>query len=225
MTSGFNSMLSFLRRAVKHGTLLTSNDNSFVYSFIHPSTIRPTIHLSNHSFIHLFVHSFTNSFFHSFIRQFILSSINSHVLSLLQIHFSCSVSTGLRCCRRWTWVRLIPPTVSAPETYSSVISETRTTTPKVICLINKDTLQWRYNERDGVSNHQPQQLFTHLFIQGADKRKHQSSASLALMRRIHRWPVNSPHKGPVTRKMFPFDDIIMSIVLSAKVAYPGDVSL
>ena len=24
-----------------------------------------------------------------------------------------------------------------------------------------------------------------------------------------RWPVNSPHKGPVTRKMFPFDDVIM----------------
>ena len=29
------------------------------------------------------------------------------------------------------------------------------------------------------------------------------------MRGIHRWPVNSPHKGPVTRKMFPFDDVIM----------------
>ena len=30
------------------------------------------------------------------------------------------------------------------------------------------------------------------------------------MRGIHRWPVNSPHKGPVTRKMFPFDDVIMN---------------
>ena len=29
------------------------------------------------------------------------------------------------------------------------------------------------------------------------------------MRGIHRWPVNSPHKGPVTRKMFPSDDVIM----------------
>ena len=44
---------------------------------------------------------------------------------------------------------------------------------------------------------------------GADQRKHQSSASLALVRGIHRWPVNSPHKWPVTRKMFPFDDVIM----------------
>ena len=44
----------------------------------------------------------------------------------------------------------------------------------------------------------------------ADQRKHQSSASLAFVRGIHRGPVNSPHKWPVTRKMFPFDDVIMS---------------
>ena len=44
------------------------------------------------------------------------------------------------------------------------------------------------------------------------QRKHQSSASLAFVRGIHRRPVNSPHSphiGPVTRKMFPFDDVIM----------------
>ena len=46
---------------------------------------------------------------------------------------------------------------------------------------------------------------------GADQRKHQSSASLVFVRGIHWWPVNSPHKEPVTRKMFPFDDVIMSI--------------
>ena len=44
---------------------------------------------------------------------------------------------------------------------------------------------------------------------GADQRKHQSSASLAFVREIHRGPVNSPHKWPITRKMFPFDDVIM----------------
>ena len=44
---------------------------------------------------------------------------------------------------------------------------------------------------------------------GADQRKHQSSASLVFVRGIHRWPVNTPHKGPVTRKIFPFDDVIM----------------
>ena len=42
-----------------------------------------------------------------------------------------------------------------------------------------------------------------------DQRKHQRPASLAFVRRIHRWPVNSPHKRPVMRKMFSFDDVIM----------------
>ena len=42
-----------------------------------------------------------------------------------------------------------------------------------------------------------------------DQRKHRSSASLAFVRGIHRGPVNSRHKWRVTRKMFPFDDVIM----------------
>ena len=52
---------------------------------------------------------------------------------------------------------------------------------------------------------------------GAD----QSSASLAFVRGIHRWPVNSPYKGPVTRKMFTFDGGIM--VLNTKAA-PRELS-
>ena len=47
---------------------------------------------------------------------------------------------------------------------------------------------------------------------GAAQRKHQSSASLAFVRGVHRSPVNSPQKGPVTRKIFPFDDVIMNAV-------------
>ena len=43
----------------------------------------------------------------------------------------------------------------------------------------------------------------------ADPWKYQSSASLALVRGIHWSLVNSPYKWPVTRKMFPFDDVIM----------------
>ena len=46
----------------------------------------------------------------------------------------------------------------------------------------------------------------------ADQSKHQSSASLAFVWGIHRGPVNSPHKWPVTRKIFPFDDVIMIFV-------------
>ena len=49
---------------------------------------------------------------------------------------------------------------------------------------------------------------------GAEQRKHHSSASLAFVPGIHRWPVNSPHKGPITRIMFPFDDVIMNLVIT-----------
>ena len=47
---------------------------------------------------------------------------------------------------------------------------------------------------------------------GVDQRKHQRSASLAFVPGIQRGPVNSPHKWPVTRKMFPFDDVSMRIL-------------
>ena len=51
-------------------------------------------------------------------------------------------------------------------------------------------------------------LFTQSFTE-AQIKKHQSSASLTFVRGIHRGPVNSPRKWPVTRKMFPLDDVIM----------------
>ena len=53
-----------------------------------------------------------------------------------------------------------------------------------------------------------------------DQRKHQSSTSLVFVRGIHRWPVNPSHKGPVTWKMFPFDDVIMFTWLSIALVFP-----
>ena len=52
-------------------------------------------------------------------------------------------------------------------------------------------------------------VFAQTVCSGADQRKHKSSASLAFVRGIHRWPVDSPDEGPVTRKMFPLDGVIM----------------
>ena len=52
---------------------------------------------------------------------------------------------------------------------------------------------------------------------GANQRKHQCFASLGFLRGTQRSPVNSPHKWPVTRKMCPFDDVIMLIVRSKNV--------
>ena len=49
---------------------------------------------------------------------------------------------------------------------------------------------------------------------GAYQRKHQSSASRAFARGVHQWPVNSPHKRPVTRKMFSLDVVFMNLRLN-----------
>ena len=77
-------------------------------------------------------------------------------------------------------------------------------------LFGRLTLRWRHNDCGGVSNHQPHDcLLNRIF--GRISKEHQSSASLAFVREIHRGPVNFPHKWPVTRKMFPFDDVIMKV--------------
>ena len=73
-------------------------------------------------------------------------------------------------------------------------------------------LQWRHNERDGVSNHRRSVIYSTV-CSGANQRKRQNSALVAFVCVWWWWgdsPVNSPQKGPVTRKMFPFDDAIVS---------------
>ena len=88
-------------------------------------------------------------------------------------------------------------------------SSAQSQSPSVQDRCHYEPLQWSHIGRDGTSNHQPhncllKRLFRRRYI------KHQNSASLAFVRGIHRWPVNSPHKWPVTRKMFPIDDVIMT---------------
>ena len=71
-------------------------------------------------------------------------------------------------------------------------------------------LLWRHNGRCGVVSQITSLTIVYLIVHpGGDQRRRQSSASLAFVRGLHRWPVNSPHKWPVTRKMLPFDDVIM----------------
>ena len=71
-------------------------------------------------------------------------------------------------------------------------------------------LQWRH--MDIMAS----QIFSNSILystvcSGTHQRKHQSSALLAFVRGTHGWPVDSPHKGPVTRKYFHFsDDVIMT---------------
>ena len=71
----------------------------------------------------------------------------------------------------------------------------------------RSPLRWRHNERDSVSNHQPHDCL----LNGLFRRRSKKTSKLrvtGLCVGNSPGPVNSPHKGPVTRKMFPFDDVI-----------------
>ena len=70
-------------------------------------------------------------------------------------------------------------------------------------------LQWRHNERHGVSNYRRLHCLLNCWYRPRSK-KTSKLASLASVWGIHWWLVKSPHKRPVTRKMFLFDDVIMS---------------
>ena len=70
------------------------------------------------------------------------------------------------------------------------------------------SFHWRHNDHNGVSNHQPHGcLLNRLFRRRSRKTSKLRVTGLCVGNSPG--PVNSPHKGPVTRKMFPFDDVIM----------------
>ena len=78
-------------------------------------------------------------------------------------------------------------------------------------------LQWCHNGRNSISNHQPYDcLLNHLFRRRSKKTSKFRVAGL--------WPVNSPHKWPVTQKMFPFDDVIMGVTKPQWVNNPSIIT-
>ena len=81
------------------------------------------------------------------------------------------------------------------------------------------SLQWRYNEHGGISNHQPHGCFLNRLFRRRSKETSKLRVTGLCMGNSP-GPVNSPHKGPVTRKMFPFDDVIMN-----RASYVGSVSI
>ena len=80
------------------------------------------------------------------------------------------------------------------------------------------SLQWRHNGHDGVSNHQPLDCLRNYLFRRWSKKTSKLHVT-GLCGGIHRWPVNSPHIRPITRKMFPFDDVIMISFSNYKILY------
>ena len=81
-----------------------------------------------------------------------------------------------------------------------------------IVILLMYSLHWRHNDQGGVSNHQSHGcLLNRLF-----RRRSKKTSKLCVIGHCagnSPVPVNSPHKGPVTRKMVPFDDVIMITVM------------
>ena len=78
------------------------------------------------------------------------------------------------------------------------------------------TLPWRHNDHGGVPNHQPHDCLLNRLFRRRSKKTSKLPVT-GLCERNSSGPVNSPHKGPVTRKMFPFDDVIMRYVVTGHV--------
>ena len=138
-----------------------------------------------------------------------------------KLHWTCNVlpiiiwcSTGpvvnisfvpISACRnkRWRW-----------RHNSCAPGSCDLTMPSLNMLPLKAMMKWAFHYGDVKMGTMASQITSLALVystvySGTDQRKHQSSASLAFVRGIHRGPVNSPHKWLVTRKMFPFDDVIM----------------
>ena len=72
------------------------------------------------------------------------------------------------------------------------------------------SLRWRHNGRDGISNHQPH----HCLLNRLFGRRSKKTSKLRVTGLCAGISPGTPHKWPVTRKMFPFDDVIMVNPLS-----------
>ena len=83
-------------------------------------------------------------------------------------------------------------------------------------------LKWRHNGRDSVSNHRPHDCLLKRLFRRRSKKTSKPRVT-GLCAGIHRGPVNSLHKWPVTRKMFSFDDVIM--IRNTPVAAPDAILL
>ena len=145
----------------------------------------------------------------------------------LRIHSKTSTVAPANLDKRWpisshtlseTWIpihariKVKPFSERTPSGYGKINLFWITTPSQTILWWLIFALQWRRNEHDGVSNHQPHDcLINRLFGQRSNKTSKFRVTGLC----AENSPVTGefPAKGPATRKMFPFDDVIMDRTL------------
>ena len=182
-----------------------------------------------------YAHGFVVLCFVVVMQSFIM---NSHEV-FIHIHQGCFAGTG-------AIVRLPQCQWSKPDGYGKIsqcITTTKHSKAKTVCIflgiycILHVKITWvilaevyikaspsglgQYsdvimNTMDDASHITGVSIVYSTVCSGADQRKQLNSAPLAFLWDIQMWPVNSPHKGPVTWKMFPFDDVIMRYEIGFK---------
>ena len=105
------------------------------------------------------------------------------------------MATGWVCCRFWTSCCILCRILSTSISQSTVSLPNSHYSDVIMSKVS--------SQIPGVS------MVCSAVYLGVDQRKHQRSASVPFVRGIQRWHMNSPHKGPVARKMFPYDDVIV----------------
>ena len=135
-----------------------------------------------------------------FRRIFFLSEWHSHIHRDNFVYAPSQWETTLQCNVVSNWLRMGP-----------AFTACNIETVRALALCVAETSHYNDVIIGAIASQITSLTIVYSMVySGADQRKHESSASLAFVRGIHRGPVNSPHKWPVTRKMFPFDDVIMS---------------
>ena len=125
---------------------------------------------------------------------------------------------GYGVTKIWLWI--IDLTSGGKRTSPTIC---QTMSRSMVTLCSQIALRWRHNELDGVSDHQPHGcLLNRLFRRWSKKTSKLRVTGLCVGNSPG--PVNSPHKGPVTRNMLPFDDVIMvSRLVTCDAGYSIDI--
>ena len=122
-------------------------------------------------------------------------------------HFSFSISQYT--ILHWHHMNIGTSKISSNSTVRSTATNILTKKHQISTFTGLyEASLWRHNGRDGVWNYQPHDWLLNRSFRPRSKKTLQLRVT-GLCAGNSPWPVNSPHKGPATRKMFPFDDVIM----------------
>ena len=143
--------------------------------------------------------------------------VNNHEAGDLRRHRAHSDVIVMVCPGVLLWW-ILTASKATQHSIAHSLSYIEASNPHVSPLRCPGALHWRHNDHDGVSNHQPHGCLLNRSFRRRSKKTSKLCVT-GLCVGNSPGPVNSPHKGPVTRKMSPFDDVIMSKAIQHSIAH------